>query len=1071
MSEYIKLELYNFMIHKNITITLNKGLNSINGKIGSGKSTIIRAIYFCLYGGRKFQDVANDNNKNDKTYVNYHYISNNLKYTITRTRPSEKLYVTGENNGNRFNLDSNSAQDFINKLYGSEDNFISSCFIQQKRNHFIMDSSNADKLKLIQEITFGDMLPCNQSQFYLQKLKVSISNIKSQLNDLSNKVSIQHGIIDNIIKTNNMDTSFQITEENNNLNINKLNELIKEYDYLNSILPKVKLTRELKIMINQLKLCDVNLSEIDNEISQLKKIKLKNQYTSLLKDFDEDVFKYDKDLIMSCNILYNYLFSNGLMSIKDIDQFIDKINKDNDNYDEFIKNKKEYDRIVKEMNEKIKINECRLKEYKINKEKHIISTKDYKNFIKEKDEIIKSISENTSQFINYEFEEICYNFYTYVNNYCVNALNEYNKFLKYNDLYKDFDKDVITCDRFALNNDSKIYSTLNNIINLKTTSLEEIHEFIKKEKDNYDNIIKNKNYENMNKNIEYNNSMLLKEYNRKCQEIDQYIDKLSKLDSLIEKIDEFDDLSIEYLYNEKRKYDDINNQHICPNCNYGLYIKNGQLYKGNVDSVEKETINNKINKYYNTQLKYRNDKKLLLSSNIDLNKPDKPILQDLYKLVETFNPKITYFDYPKYEYNKFCSLTNSLNLYDGRYKEYLTLKDKEYKNIELYDEYIKICKKRLSSLNRNVFSSCNLFPCFINNKLSITECINNEDIISSFDTLDKNIELELDIYKRHRDLNRKLYYYNYEPVVYPDVDEPELFEITEVQQLVEVKKPTLKRCKKPELEYNKTKSLIKSLELIDTYNKNKELDIDSNLVFDENRFNYLIEYKNKVEYEINKKKDLEKHLKNSHEDDPDIENKISKLKVEIDMNNTLINKFKIYQSYIYNVNLYNQYKQEYDKCLYKISQKEFLYKHIENQSKVLLQRKLDDVNYYLSLILNKLFNNDIEIKISSTHQLKDNSEKFQISFDVIYKGNKISKLERLSGGEENIVSLALLLSFSRLNCSKILMIDEVMASLDNEMREKCLNVIKEWTVDKFVINVCHELSNIYQDNIIELKNE
>ena len=189
------------------------------------------------------------------------------------------------------------------------------------------------------------------------------------------------------------------------------------------------------------------------------------------------------------------------------------------------------------------------------------------------------------------------------------------------------------------------------------------------------------------------------------------------------------------------------------------------------------------------------------------------------------------------------------------------------------------------------------------------------------------------------------------------------------------------------------------------------------------------------------------------------------------MNNTLINKFKIYQSYIYNVNLYNQYKQEYDKCLYKISQKEFLYKHIENQSKVLLQRKLDDVNYYLSLILNKLFNNDIEIKISSTHQLKDNSEKFQISFDVIYKGNKISKLERLSGGEENIVSLALLLSFSKLNCSKILMIDEVMASLDNEMREKCLNVIKEWTVDKFVINVCHELSNIYQDNIIELKIE
>ena len=277
----------------------------------------------------------------------------------------------------------------------------------------------------------------------------------------------------------------------------------------------------------------------------------------------------------------------------------------------------------------------------------------------------------------------------------------------------------------------------------------------------------------------------------------------------------------------------------------------------------------------------------------------------------------------------------------------------------------------------------------------------------------------------------------------------------------------------PSIDYNRLIVLIKSYELIKLYYEYVELDVsltieDKNIKFDDSNIFELDKLKKNIIENNANIKCLTESLIGLVEDDPEIENKIKLLQDTI-----LFNDGKIVAGYsimeILNLNsILQEYETKRNEIVTYITTISELYTYIQELGTSCLQCKIDEVNVYLSSILDDLFKDPIEIELSSHRTLKNGDQKLQINFGVDYKGHKLKGTELFSEGEEERLSIALLMVFSRMNTSPILIIDEVLAGMNEELRVKCIEIIEKWSTGKFVIHICHSIIQGSHSNIIQL---
>ena len=134
----------------------------------------------------------------------------------------------------------------------------------------------------------------------------------------------------------------------------------------------------------------------------------------------------------------------------------------------------------------------------------------------------------------------------------------------------------------------------------------------------------------------------------------------------------------------------------------------------------------------------------------------------------------------------------------------------------------------------------------------------------------------------------------------------------------------------------------------------------------------------------------------------------------------------------------------------------------------ILENKIIDVNTPLSSILQDLFIDPIDVRLSPYKELKNGNTKLQINFVIDYKGMTLGNMDGFSDGEEGRLSLSLLIAFSRMNNNPFIIIDEVLSSMNDKLRSESVDLVDKWTAGKFVIHICHSVVEGQHYNVIEL---
>ena len=161
-------------------------------------------------------------------------------------------------------------------------------------------------------------------------------------------------------------------------------------------------------------------------------------------------------------------------------------------------------------------------------------------------------------------------------------------------------------------------------------------------------------------------------------------------------------------------------------------------------------------------------------------------------------------------------------------------------------------------------------------------------------------------------------------------------------------------------------------------------------------------------------------------------------------------------------------KTEEKKLRHELDTYELFYKKILDAESIAISQYIDEINYYMNFYLDKFFpDNPITVQISPYKETKKDIKPI-INIEVGYKGVDM-ELNSLSGGEYDRVALSIVLALNTIFGSNLLMLDESISSLDSELLNDILEILKENLPDKLVFIVAHQINEGIFDDIIKVQ--
>jgi len=161
--------------------------------------------------------------------------------------------------------------------------------------------------------------------------------------------------------------------------------------------------------------------------------------------------------------------------------------------------------------------------------------------------------------------------------------------------------------------------------------------------------------------------------------------------------------------------------------------------------------------------------------------------------------------------------------------------------------------------------------------------------------------------------------------------------------------------------------------------------------------------------------------------------------------------------------LFERYKQFEKDCVnYNI-----IAEGIEHSESLLLAKFIDTINHNLSIHLDAFFEEPMHVQIKTFKESKSNKEKPVINMEIFYKGNE-TDLSNLSGGEYDRLNLALTLTFNCISNSPVLILDESLASINQELSTEIIMHLKETISHKLVWMTQHQAVKGMFDKVFQI---
>lgn len=946
MENFIQMDLENFQKWQSKTIRLYPGINLIDGKSGSGKSTICRAIHFVLYGGKKHRNIGGKGfPKTKRTSVTYSYITPEKKYSIYRERPSESVRLELEHEGEIIVMTGKEAQSWICNEYGTEESWVASSYLAQEKDHFFIRESNADKKELLRQITFGDLSSEITPEFFTNTLTNEINSIQKRMEKITTEMNTRSFIIEDMLAKNPKIRKYGFfTAQTINKLKGELSQLEKKRDEILLNIEKGKRKQEINEKLNSVReqLNSMDVETLKIKMSDIEKFEFQEEVRKHLSGFNRKVLTMDLALLDKYLSLYNEYIRNGWTKSISLADFLDEKRSNVEAYAEYLKLKEEMNNI-----------------------------KSKNKIIEEQNELLKT------QYLA--------------------QMSEYKRFTELKEKLKNFNVNCLVIDRTEIFEVKKLYDLY---IKHGLNNFSSIDEFFEVKKSEYDRYMHQHSLALENQRLEYENKRMLDEYQKlkqhwekqlkRKQEYDVQNAELNAQERVLEaldfyEVDETDDMSYDYIVKFIQRVEESLKELACPCCGHGLILRNGILLKGETVSEEYRQSQMELIKIAKDEIAKRKQR------------------DDYLKRIEEFESKYKSMD--------------------------LTIVEPPYPELHVINETSKFDVRPLDTFEVPKYSLD-----FVN------------DIISSYNLVNE--------------------YYEYQQIKVKDEPPiPNYKPIEKVKKLIPVPEPKLHVFEIPDVPYEEVLDLHRSVHLIEKYNawnsnpyshlKIEDVDI---VKAQYALYNKLLHRIKRYEAEILEMGEFEHAVP---EDIEKIDKSISDKKERIEIGNIAI----IFQEHC---EYYEQLENEQQQLSSNFEEANKVFTFIRSIANSSIDDMILTINETLEVICEKLFDTPISISLLTTKELKNGNEKNDVNLEIIYNGNLYDSANELSGGEKKRVSFALLLALMVVNTSPICIMDEVLPSMEADLKEKALEILSNFTKGKFIIHICHDVCIGHHDHVINI---
>ena len=262
----MELHLRGFKCYTKTDIRFKSGVTLLNGDSGSGKSTILEAFDYVLYGKLRGQYAHGAKTCSVKLILG-------PNVWVQRNSGPGKLELNV--NGNKY--DGDEAQKILDQMYGSREVFLASSYLKQGERSPLMTGTNAEKMALIRAISFHE----DNVEEAQEKLKASLKKVQAEIKEAEGALSLANRILQNFDKENPSVTKSQLDLSAVNLDdiekqiaveTTKLAERTAELHVLLQLEAKIATLRSVKddasdVQPEELR---VKIAEIDAESSRLQ---------------------------------------------------------------------------------------------------------------------------------------------------------------------------------------------------------------------------------------------------------------------------------------------------------------------------------------------------------------------------------------------------------------------------------------------------------------------------------------------------------------------------------------------------------------------------------------------------------------------------------------------------------------------------------------------------------------------------------------------------------------------------------------------------------------------------------